>query len=929
MQALGALLGLVAAVSVPCTGMGAIPTAWQARESGTSNRLNGVAYGDGMYVAVGEHGTVVTSIDGTNWVHRSLGETNAELLCVTHGGGRFVAGGAEGVLRSSTDGTNWTNGLTPPGVERINGVTYGYGQFVAVGQVEHDGTNYILTSSNGLDWVARDVPTTNTLFAVTPAFNHQGGWESGMYAAVGDYGTIVTSGPDGIEWTTNRSVYDDLRAATFHGGLMAGGGSAILRKTSASGPWERRGGVVPFAIRELASSGEALVAAGEGPAWAPGGRLTWSTDIAHWPEDISVFPQPLHAICFGGGRFVAVGDQGWIMTSQGSVDNLWTKPTSGSWEESFWSLGRLPGEEQTVRLSNDGVKELAISAATTANYPESLSVQNLIVEGSNNLLRLDWAGKAVPLRIASDVRIGSGAALHSHSSAIEAASLTLSGRVMLDDESMARFDSAKIGAYGPGELITSNATLVVSNRMDLGDTVPGMVTQYGGTNRIGGIMVVYSQGIYHLKGGTLELGWVKAIGYDPDPEFVVSGGTMRVGHIGLQGQFLMEGGTIETDTVGYHTTGSFHQTGGHTIIRRGISIPETSFSSGGYFLEGGTLISSNVGIGWTTGHGTLGQTSGVHTNGNLMLWGHGNRYGGHDHSGDYKLSGGLLVSDRVEVEGGIFYHVGGTNLARQVRMTDRGGYILSNGVLRASNVVVTNIPDLYRSRRGFVDVYGGEAHIDNELRIDSPAEFRLVSGALSVSNIFVSGNLMAWVPLTHSGTITLDRGALWLGTNQTYAFGPLSLGEGGSINLPQVGTAVVRFADSHNVTWDSGAALVVTNWSGSTNGGGAHRVFVGSNGQGLGASQLRQVRFRNPAGLPGGDHPARILESGEIVPVERTVIAAATTAGGIRLSWSGSYELFTATNVAGPYLRVDGATSPYTNSFVERQRFFQLRSTGP
>jgi hypothetical protein len=104
---------------------------------------------------------------------------------------------------------------------------------------------------------------------------------------------------------------------------------------------------------------------------------------------------------------------------------------------------------------------------------------------------------------------------------------------------------------------------------------------------------------------------------------------------------------------------------------------------------------------------------------------------------------------------------------------------------------------------------------------------------------------------------------------------------------------------------------------------------MGSNGQGLSASQLRQVWFRNPAGFSEGDHPARILASGEIVPVERTAIEAATTASGLRLSWTGSYELYTATNVAGPYVRVNGATSPYTNSFGERQRFFQLRSAAP
>jgi hypothetical protein len=102
---------------------------------------------------------------------------------------------------------------------------------------------------------------------------------------------------------------------------------------------------------------------------------------------------------------------------------------------------------------------------------------------------------------------------------------------------------------------------------------------------------------------------------------------------------------------------------------------------------------------------------------------------------------------------------------------------------------------------------------------------------------------------------------------------------------------------------------------------------MGTNAQGLSGSQRRQVWFRNPAGFSEGDHPARILASGEIVPVERATIAVVTTASGLRLSWSGGYELFTATNVAGPYVRVNGAASPYTNSFGERQRFFQLRFT--
>jgi len=42
------------------------------------------------------------------------------------------------------------------------------------------------------------------------------------------------------------------------------------------------------------------------------------------------------------------------------------------------------------------------------------------------------------------------------------------------------------------------------------------------------------------------------------------------------------------------------------------------------------------------------------------------------------------------------------------------------------------------------------------------------------------------------------------------------------------------------------------------------------------------------------------------------------------LSWTGSYTLMSATNVAGPYVDVSGATSPYTNSTASGTKFFGL-----
>src|SRR5690606_20008532 len=39
-------------------------TTWTSRTSGTTQHLRGVAYGDGLYVAVGLSGTILTSPDG-------------------------------------------------------------------------------------------------------------------------------------------------------------------------------------------------------------------------------------------------------------------------------------------------------------------------------------------------------------------------------------------------------------------------------------------------------------------------------------------------------------------------------------------------------------------------------------------------------------------------------------------------------------------------------------------------------------------------------------------------------------------------------------------------------------------------------------------------------------------------------------------------
>src|ERR1700693_2739633 len=64
------------------------------------NRLNGAAYGGGVFVAVGSAGAVLTSSDGSSWTPR-VSNTRSDLFDVAWNGKLFVAVGADGAAFTS------------------------------------------------------------------------------------------------------------------------------------------------------------------------------------------------------------------------------------------------------------------------------------------------------------------------------------------------------------------------------------------------------------------------------------------------------------------------------------------------------------------------------------------------------------------------------------------------------------------------------------------------------------------------------------------------------------------------------------------------------------------------------------------------------------------------------------------------------------
>jgi hypothetical protein len=652
-------------------------------------------------------------------------------------------------------------------------------------------------------------------------------------------------------------------------------------------------------------------------------------------------PFPLRACTSGWLALVAAFLS--LAPNLDGATNRWTKSASGYWEEPFWSLGELPSmTNDAVVFDNPGFKALAIGSSTTAGYTNSLSISNLLVSEAPNLLLLNYSGLAVPLHVRSNLVLASGASLLSYSSALKAGNFEVSGRATFAEQSRADFGTARIGVLGPGELNISNA-VVSSGSLFLGGGATGVVNQAAGSNVVTDYMLIYQNGAYNLSSGAFKARTIEAP-YDTS-RFTLSGGLAEVTEGMAFGEFFMTGGTLRTGSAYCRWGTRFTQTGGDHITGT-LRFPTQDNGNGEYVLSGGNLISSNVVIAGGLGaFGLFQQTGGIHSNGVLRLWGY-DRTATHHHSGRYRLDGGLLVSDSIDMPGGLYEQNGGTNLAPLIDIHSTAFFTLSNGVLRSSNVVLSSQP-FFSGFRSIFWQYGGRQRIDNELRINSGSKFYLRGGTLTVSNITVGASILInsddpyrWFTddglnlsggvLTNTGVLTLQAGAVVRATGTTYRLGKLHLSGGRAVLDMQNGPTVLRFLHTSDLPLGpEPASLAILNWSGSTNGGGTDQLIFGTNSQSMSPANLAQLFFVDPLGFAPGDYPARILNTGEVVPYSRPSFAYARSNNRLVISWNGNYDLVTATNISGPFEPISGATSPYTNSFTGPQRFFLLRLRNP
>ena len=175
---------------------------WTARSSSYS--CYGVAYGNGLFVAVNANATrrAITSPDGITWTGRSVGGDNDIWKAVTYGNGLFViVGDSTDCVATSPDGINWTVRSACGNNDGWKAVTYGNGLFVAVGWGYANTPDKAMISFDGINWVARSVCGDNDGWTGVTYAN-------GLFVAVSSYGDngVMTSSIVGTEVVNHQSM---------------------------------------------------------------------------------------------------------------------------------------------------------------------------------------------------------------------------------------------------------------------------------------------------------------------------------------------------------------------------------------------------------------------------------------------------------------------------------------------------------------------------------------------------------------------------------------------------------------------------------------------------------------------------------------------------------------------------------------------------
>jgi hypothetical protein len=200
---------------------------------GVASGTIGTNPGNPGWVAVGTNGTIITSTlaDASLWVLQNSPTTNA-LNGVAFGAGNFVAVGNKGTILSSADGIQWNTVNLGTQTPNFQAVAFGNGVFVAVAS----NGNVYYAANPTQPWIKSNTTIAASLGVTYGAYS-LGGFAG--FIAVGNGGAVWESTDNGVTWakvTTGLTLGTNLEAVAFGNDafVAAGGSSTIITRPAVS-----------------------------------------------------------------------------------------------------------------------------------------------------------------------------------------------------------------------------------------------------------------------------------------------------------------------------------------------------------------------------------------------------------------------------------------------------------------------------------------------------------------------------------------------------------------------------------------------------------------------------------------------------------------------------------------------------------------------
>lgn len=306
--------------------------------------LEDVAFGNGVFAAVGYNGVIISSNDGDYWETKVEAESYDINDVIWHDN-RFIAAG-EGNASSilvSEDGEKWT--ATGPKEDTFfsDAIAWDGEKYVVLGI-----GSKILTSPDGVSWQMHNMD--KNLYNEHPHYNSMV-WDGEKFVVVGHEGLISISS-DGLHWTEiNSGFTDDFNSIAWKGNLfVAVGGSGINKKVIITSPdgvnWETR-------FSEVSDGSEfnsVIWAGGQFVTVGGGGLVLTSPDGINWTKRQTGTTNCINDITWIGNMYVAVADFGLILTSPDGIN---------------WSTGLAPTGVTPLCVTWNGEKLVAAGYDST------------------------------------------------------------------------------------------------------------------------------------------------------------------------------------------------------------------------------------------------------------------------------------------------------------------------------------------------------------------------------------------------------------------------------------------------------------------------------------------------------------------------------------------------------------------------------------